>query len=250
MNGLTQISTANLILAAIPVIVVIALQFAWKLEGKTAIYAASRMLGQLMIVGYFLAYLFQSETPGPVLLVITVMSFLSSWIALRTIAPQRRQLYIKALFAIAAGGGSTLFLITGGVLALKPWFLPRFFIPLAGMIFSNSMNAVSLAAERFASEVREGHENEKARGKAFQAAMIPITNSLFAVGLVSVPGMMTGQILSGVEPTIAARYQIMVMCMIYGSAGLSSAIFLQAINRQANIFINERDPLSPGQRQK
>jgi putative ABC transport system permease protein len=66
-----------------------------------------------------------------------------------------------------------------------------------------------------------------ARGKAFTASLIPITNALFAVGLVSIPGMMTGQILSGVSPLIAARYQIMVMLMVYTSAGISAAIFLQ-----------------------
>ena len=59
-----------------------------------------------------------------------------------------------------------------------------------------------------------------------QAALIPVINSLFAVGLVSLPGMMTGQILSGVSPLIAARYQIIVMCMIFPSAGISTAIFL------------------------
>jgi putative ABC transport system permease protein len=60
-------------------------------------------------------------------------------------------------------------------------------------------------------------------------SIVPITNSLFAVGLVSLPGMMTGQILSGVSPLIAARYQIMVMCMIYGSAGISSCCFLKLV---------------------
>jgi putative ABC transport system permease protein len=69
-------------------------------------------------------------------------------------------------------------------------------------------------------------EYTKARGIAMRAALIPITNSLFAVGLVSLPGMMTGQILSGISPIIAIRYQIMVMCMIFSAVGLSSAIFL------------------------
>jgi len=59
-----------------------------------------------------------------------------------------------------------------------------------------------------------------------KAALIPIINSLFAVGLVSLPGMMTGQILSGISPLIAVRYQIMVMCMIFGAAGISAAAFL------------------------
>ena len=65
-----------------------------------------------------------------------------------------------------------------------------------------------------------------ARNRAFTAALIPITNTLFAVGLVSLPGMMTGQILSGVSPLLAVRYQIIVMCMVFGSAGISSACYL------------------------
>jgi len=62
-----------------------------------------------------------------------------------------------------------------------------------------------------------------------RASLIPITNSLFAVGLVSIPGMMTGQILSGVSPIIAVRYQIMVMCMVFSAAGISSACFLTLV---------------------
>ena len=64
-----------------------------------------------------------------------------------------------------------------------------------------------------------------------QTAMIPVINALFAVGLVSLPGMMTGQILSGVSPLIAARYQIMVMLMIFSAAGLSTALFLYAVSK-------------------
>ena len=66
----------------------------------------------------------------------------------------------------------------------------------------------------------------EARNRALNASLIPAINSLFAVGLVSFPGMMTGQILSGVEPLVAARYQIMVMCMIFGSAGIAAACYL------------------------
>jgi putative ABC transport system permease protein len=99
-------------------------------------------------------------------------------------------------------------------------------IPLAGMIFANSMNSVSLAAERLNAEIGRQETFEKARNIAYQASLIPIINSLFAVGLVSLPGMMTGQILSGVSPLIAVRYQIMVMAMIFGASGISVACFL------------------------
>ena len=101
------------------------------------------------------------------------------------------------------------------------------------MIFAASMNAVSLSAERFHAEQLRGSPYHDARRVAMQAALIPQVNTLFAVGLVSLPGMMTGQILSGVPPLIAARYQIMVMCMLFGSAGMSTAFFLffQKANR-------------------
>ncbi len=94
------------------------------------------------------------------------------------------------------------------------------------MIFANAMNAISLAAERFTSELAHQQTYPQARNIAFGTALIPITNSLLAVGLVSIPGMMSGQILSGITPVIAARYQIMVMCMLFASAGLSTALFL------------------------
>ena len=108
-------------------------------------------------------------------------------------------------------------------------------IPLAGMIFANAMNSVSLSAERFSSEIKENKSYRESRNIAFNASLIPNINTLFAVGIVSLPGMMTGQILSGVDPLIAVRYQIMVMCMIFGSAGISTAIFLSLIKKDMAI---------------
>ena len=104
--------------------------------------------------------------------------------------------------------------------------MPRYTVPIAGMIFASSMNGISLAAERLQAEMDRNIDYVSARGISLRAALIPITNSLFAVGLVSLPGMMTGQILSGISPLIAVRYQIMVMCMIFSAVGLSSYLFL------------------------
>ena len=94
------------------------------------------------------------------------------------------------------------------------------------------MNSISLAGERLYSELDHHGDFLRARSTAFQAALIPITNSLLAVGLVSLPGMMTGQILAGAEPLVAARYQIIVMCMIFSSSGISAAIFLWLVHSQ------------------
>jgi putative ABC transport system permease protein len=98
------------------------------------------------------------------------------------------------------------------------------------------MNSVSLAAERLQSETERGVPYEKARSISLRTSLIPITNSLFAVGLVALPGMMTGQILSGISPLLAVRYQILVMCMIYSSAGISSFLFLSFVRNYLDEF--------------
>ena len=225
-NSVQIIPFVNLALAFVPVVVVVGIVYRWTADVRNALYAVSRMLVQLLLIGYVLTHIFESDSAGVVLAVLAVMLFASSWIALRTVRVDRRTLLKRSLGAISVGGGVTLVLVTQGVLDLSPWYLPRYMIPLAGMIFANAMNAVSLAAERFEAETERGEAYARARTIALKASLIPITNSLFAVGLVSLPGMMTGQILSGVSPLIAARYQIMVMCMVYGSAGIASACFL------------------------
>jgi len=130
-----------------------------------------------------------------------------------------------------------LLVITQGVLQLASWYHPQTLIPLAGMVFASSMNSVSLSGERFYAELANKANYKQARNTAFQASMIPNVNALLAVGIVALPGMMTGQILSGVSPFIAARYQIMVMCMIFASAGISSAYFLYLVKPKAKPII-------------
>ncbi|MEH6823717.1 MAG: ABC transporter permease [Motiliproteus sp.] len=224
---LASLTLAQLSIALIPVLIVLIIMWHWGLKVGHALHALARMLLQLLLIGYALIFIFQAEASPLVLGVLAVMLLASSWIALNTVEPsQRRALFTASLLAILLGGGLTLALITQGVLQLDPWYEPRYMIPLAGMIFANSMTGISLAADRLQAELKNGRSPDQASLTAFQTAMIPVINSLFAVGLVSLPGMMTGQILSGVSPFIAARYQIMVMCMIFGSAGISTALFL------------------------
>ena len=235
MNSIQTIPLTNLALAFIPVLFVIGILFNWRLDAYNAIYALVRMLAQLLMIGFFLTTLFSSQSAGLIVSILALMIMISSWIALGSIKKHRGQLYSKALLAMALGSGSTLFVISVGVIELHPWYEPRFLIPLGGMIFANAMNSMSLAAERLESEISRNRRYDHARTIAFNAALIPIINSLFAVGLVSLPGMMTGQILSGVSPFIAARYQIMVMCMVFASSGLTTACFLVLIKKD---FIN------------
>lgn len=225
-DSIQVISLVKLSLAFIPVAITLFILYRWSLNAANASYAVIRMLGQLLIIGYLLAYIFDADNAYIILLVLLVMVFASSWIALGTVRAQRLSLFRYALVSIFVGGVTVLALVTEGVLAIEPWYQPQTMVPLAGMIFANSMNSVSLAAERLNSEMARGENYADARLIAMQSSMIPVINSLFAVGLVSLPGMMTGQILSGVSPLIAARYQIMVMCMLFGSAGISTAMFL------------------------
>ena len=225
-STIQTIPLINLAIAFIPVLVGLVILIRWSLNSATAIYAIARMLVQLLLIGYFLSYLFGSDSAGIIIMILAVMVFSSSWIALGTIPSKRKALYKHAIVSISVGGGVTLLLVTQGVLSLQPWYMPQFMVPLAGMIFANSMNGVSLAAERLSAELQRGVDYNNARNISLQASLIPVINSLFAVGLVSLPGMMTGQILSGVSPLIAVRYQIMVMCMIFGSSIISTAYFL------------------------
>jgi len=230
MNKSIQvIPVFNLALAFLPVCIVIVIHYLWSREHRNVIYGVSRMLVQLLMIGYFLTYIFDTNNAWIVLAVLSVMVFAASWIGLRTVKHRQLHLYPKALLALIVGGGTTLILVTQVVLNLTPWYWPNYFIPLAGMIFANAMNSVSLAADRLEAEIGRDVAYDQARNIAFRASLIPITNSLFAVGLVSIPGMMTGQILSGISPLIAARYQIMVMCMVFGAAGISSACFLTLV---------------------
>jgi len=226
---LAIIELPQLALAFIPVLAVLFIQFKWSLSQKRTIHALARMLVQLLLVGFFLSYIFESSSAWLVLIILIFMVLFSSWIALNNIEAPKRQLFQRAVLAISLSGVLTLLIITQGVLQLSPWYHAQTLIPLAGMVFASSMNSVSLSGERLYSELANKVSYEHARNTAFQTSMIPNVNALFAVGIVSLPGMMTGQILSGVSPFIAARYQIMVMCMIFASAGISSAYFLYLV---------------------
>ena len=224
---MTTIPIINVALAFIPVLVVLIVMFRWSLAIGDSFVALGRMLIQLIVIGYALTWIFVLDSPLLVLALLSAMLLIASSIALRPVADSKTQGdYGRALFSISCGGGLTLAFITLFVLTLDPWYKANTMIPLAGMIFASSMNAVSVAAERLHMEVDHGSPPTIARNQAFKAGLIPIFNSLLAVGLVSLPGMMTGQILSGVSPLIAVRYQIVVMCMITGASGMSAALYL------------------------
>jgi len=227
MNDSVQvIPLARLALAFIPVFAVLFIIHRWSLGLRTGLVAVFRMVSQLLLVGYVLTFIFASHHALVSVSVVAVMLSTAGWIALRPLGEDRLNRYPTVLVSICVGALPVLFIATQLVLDLPTWFTPGMLIPLAGIVLDNSMNTVSLAAERFRAECHRGANYRAARHAAMSTALIPMTNSLLAVGLVSLPGMMTGQILSGVTPLIAVRYQVLVMCMIFGSAGLATSCYL------------------------
>ena len=226
MEQISFIPLANLMLGFIPVIILIGIMYFWGLKISNSIYANFRMLIQLLLIGYILTFIFETDEPIIITLVVLFMILMSAWIAMRPLKESGIYPFIVIFLSLALSGLAVLFLISQFIVDLPRWFEPSFVVPIAGMIFANSMNTVSLAGERFFIEKDRGEDYEDSRKIALETALIPQINALFAVGLVSLPGMMTGQILSGIEPLMAARYQIMVMCMIFSTAGLSAVTYM------------------------
>ncbi len=146
----------RLAIAFVPVAGVLTVLWCWNQRIGTSVYALTRMLIQLLIVGYVLLAIFTTEHSLVVFGVLILMAGAASWISLRTVPDQRIKLLGRAFASVGLAGGLTLAIVTQLVLELDPWFSPRFLIPLGGMIFSSCMNTVSLAAERFAAERVEG----------------------------------------------------------------------------------------------
>jgi len=211
-------------------------------QSKDLFWSGLRMFVQLLVVGYVLHLIFALETPLPVLLILIVMiGFAVQTIGAR-VKTKMPHFYRVVGTAILSGCGGMTFFFCSLVIGLEPWYDPRYLIPLAGMIIGNSMTGASLAVERLAAEFRERRDeietglclggsiqavSETAVSSAFRAALIPSVNAMAAMGLVFLPGMMTGQILSGTEPLIAVKYQIAIMCVITGSVSLTTFFILK-----------------------
>lgn len=227
---MNSISWFDLAWCSLPVMVVCGIYMAWQGRPREILLASARMLVQLVAVGYLLVSIFNNPSPWISAAIVSVMLLIASWIA---IGPVRKQpgYLLPALVALGCSVGLHLLISLGLVLKVESWYQPQLLIPLAGMYFANTMNAISLAAERYQAELSRGIAEPEARITAFHAAMIPQVNGLLAVGVVALPGMMTGQILSGVSPLIAVRYQIMIMTMILGASGLGAALMLWLLGR-------------------
>ena len=211
-------------------------------EVRGLLIAAVRMGVQLFAVGYLLHLIFALDSAAPVLLVLLLMVAMAVHTVAGRIKQRMPHFYrvVGSAMLFGCGGGTIYFCLL--VIGPEPWYNPRYLIPLAGMIIGNAMTGASLAAERLSEEIysrRDEIETALCLGanarqaclpalrSALSAALIPSVNAMAAMGIVFLPGMMTGQILSGTEPMIAVKYQIAIMCVITGSVALTSVLILQ-----------------------
>lgn len=206
------------------------------LERKLAV-AMARMAVQLLIVGFLLKSLFAVQSPW---LTAGVALFMLLFAGREVRARQDRKL--RGIWGYGLGTGAmALSAITittiglAGMIGADPWWSPRFALPLLGMVLGNGMTGVSLALDTLhttAKREKPAIEAQLLLGaprweamrpftrRALRSGFMPIINSMAATGVVSLPGMMSGQILSGVDPTEAVKYQLLVMFLIGGATGL------------------------------
>jgi len=143
--------------------------------------------------------------------------------------------------ALTVSTAATLAYVIGVVVQVHPWWEPQYIIPIAGMILGNSMTSAALAGDRLQGDLRNRADEVEARlalgfsdheavqpmvRTALRAAMIPTVNGMMTVGLVQLPGMMTGQILAGSSPLVAIRDQMVVVCMLAAATALGSLLFV------------------------
>lgn len=238
------VDIAWLDLVSATALILIALAFsAWQRLGlgKSLIVGAIRATVQLILVGHVLLWVFAANrwyVVFGILLVMVIVAAMTTTDRVKSTAVVRRQLRLICGASIFVGSVLTLAYVDAAIIPITPWYNPRYLIPLFGMIVANSMNGAALAAERLQSEIeaRRGEieaylalgaspqrATAEAGRRALVAAMIPAVNALAVVGIVSLPGMMTGQILAGADPTLAVRYQLVVVFMLTAATAITAA---------------------------
>jgi putative ABC transport system permease protein len=240
--SLVALSATDLALASLLLLVngLISVAFGLRLEKGLAI-AAVRMVVQLGAVGFVLAFVFAQTSPAWTVLVAAVMVAVAGFELMQR---QERRFAdwwaygLGHLTLLLVGGLATLYAV-GLVIGPEPWYAPRYIVPILGMVLGNTLTAVSLALqvltegagrERAAIEARIalGASRFEALSavlrQAMRTAMTPLMNTMAVAGIVTLPGMMTGQILAGADPAEAARYQIMIMFVLGGAAGLGALL--------------------------
>ena len=201
--------------------------------------ATARTYLQILALGLVLRWVFRIDSPWLVIGIVGFMTLMSAVTIVGRAPDAPEGVLARTFFAMSVTGLVVTFAVTGLVVRVDPWYLPRYVIPIAGMVLGNSMNGIALALERTFADLDAREDEilaltalgatpwEAARPSiraALRAGMIPGINTLSAAGIVFIPGMMTGQVLAGADPMVAAPYQIVVMVMVATADVLGSTL--------------------------
>jgi putative ABC transport system permease protein len=202
--------------------------------------ASVRMVVQLVAIGFVLKFIFALNNPAVTLLLIVVMVLVA---ARETAARPERRFKGQTTLAIGAASVASATLVTAlfaltTALRPHPWYDPRYAVPLAGILLGNILNATSLSLDSFLGAIARERPAVEARlslgasyweaanpfvRDAIRRGLVPIINQMSAAGVVTLPGIMTGQILAGLDPIEAVKYQILLMFLLAGGSGLAAA---------------------------
>lgn len=252
------LAPADLALAALLIVALAGLSRRMQLgiEGQL-LSSAARSTIQLLLIGLVLKLLFDNAHWVWVALMAAVMI----GVAGREVMVRQKRRFLGwwgfGLGSLAMFVSSFTVTVLALVLVIgsHPWYAPQYAIPLLGMILGNTMNGISLALDRLTQEAlqkRQIIETRLALGQpcrqaisdsrreAIRVGLIPIINAMAAAGIVSLPGMMTGQILAGTPPVEAVKYQILVMFLIAGGTGFGTVV---AVSLAARRLFDERQRL-------
>ena len=242
-GSVLDLSFPQLALALLLVGIVIAISIRQGLGiGGDLVVGSLRAVVQLYLVGLILAVVFHAARWYWVLLILAVMTAVAAQAATSRLAkpiPGGRGI---AALALTASTAVTLVYVIGVIVRVRPWYDPQYIIPIAGMILGSAMTSAALAGDRLQGDLRVRADEVEARlalgfsGReavqpmartALRAAMIPTVNGMMTVGLVQLPGMMTGQILAGSPPLLAIKYQLVVVFMQAAATALAALLFVR-----------------------
>lgn len=242
-HGIQDISVIRLLVCYLLFLISFLLISYYRLRlEKDAIISTLRMTAQLFLAGLVLKYIFKFNIWYIVLIILLIMVFFGVHTVIERTGIKLRKLFPSLFLSMLAGCGGTLFFFIALIVQQSPWYDARYLIPLFGMIVGNSMNGCALALERFYNGIKDnqnavesllslgGTPIEASRPyflNAFKASVLPTFASMTGMGIVFLPGMMTGQILSGAEPLLAVKYQIAIMLAILSSAVFSGFLILK-----------------------
>jgi len=208
---------------------------------KQFLIAVLRMSVQLFFAGFILKYIFNLNSFYLIFLTFLIMALFASNIILKKANVPTKKLYFFIFISITFVSLIVGFIFIKIIIGLTPWYEARYFIPLIGMILGNSMNGCSLAIERFYTHIIKQQKEietllcfgastfESVKEfiiNSLKAASLPYITSMSGIGLVFLPGMMTGQILSGTNPIVAVKYQLSIMVVIFTSVIFSSLLVI------------------------